>query len=63
MGRRRVTQADMVRITGLPQSTLSRTLSDQRDMGLDELQAIAEALGTNARAILDTATAAMRAED
>jgi len=55
MGRKRVTQADLARATGISQSVLSRVLADQRDLSVDELHLIAQYLGVDAGRIIDNA--------
>jgi transcriptional regulator with XRE-family HTH domain len=55
MGRLRLTQADIARMTGLKQSSLSRTLAEEREIGVDEIQAIALAFGTTAAVLVGEA--------
>jgi hypothetical protein len=39
----------------MPQSTLSRTLTEKREIGIDEVELIALALGTSAAELISTA--------
>ena len=55
LGRQRLTLADLIRITGLPQSTLSRTLAEKREIGIDEVEKIGRVLGTSAAELISEA--------
>ena len=60
MGRLRITQADLVRETGLDQGRLSRMLADERVIHIDELDLVTRALKTDAAEVLNSATKAAR---
>jgi transcriptional regulator with XRE-family HTH domain len=54
-GRMNLHQADLVRMTGIGQSTVSRIWNAQKPVLLDELILIARALGTTAGEVADAA--------
>lgn len=62
MGRQRILQADLARLTSIPQSTLSRTLDGKREIGIDEVQAIGSALKTTGSELVNEAARRLREE-
>lgn len=47
MGRKRVSGTQLATLCGIPQSTLARRLNGEVEFRVDELKAVAEALGVN----------------
>lgn len=62
MGRQRIKQADLVRLTNMQQSTLSRILDEQREIGIDEAQVIGVALKTTGADLINEAVTRLSAD-